>query len=90
MFTNLFEGYDAFVDFFDKNDNKKTRKIVLRTDALRYRYCYARKDRKAIWNSIRSSEWACRYCINVSDRRKMWLRIQESLWALHYCVHKVD
>jgi len=52
MLDELFDDYEKFVDFFKANDSKELRDRLLKTDKLRYWYCYFIRMRKEVLKAI--------------------------------------
>ena len=74
-----------FVEYFRKSDSANSRKMLLKTNRLRYWYCMYIDDTPEVHNAIDEDVWKAYYCRAVADRQKMYNSLQDVDAILWYC-----
>lgn len=67
------------------NNTPAARKLLLRSDWVRYLYCKDIHDDEDVWQGIGTDYVRFMYCRYVKDRKELWSKIRSSDFAKMYC-----
>jgi len=85
IYDTLMSHPGKFVEYFRKSDSANSRKILLKTNRLRYWYCLYIDDTPEVHNAIDEDVWKAYYCRSIADRSKMYESLQDVHAILWYC-----